>query len=103
MEPILGAKDKKGFFHGDWVFWDPETGSIEQVQYRHGRLDGKYLYRSPNEDQVIRGRYKQGDRSGIWSSVTPSMSRAWFYHNGVITASIEHDTKTDREHVRWFV
>lgn len=60
--PLIFAVYGWGWLHGDWAEYDPHGTISVKGQYREGKREGTWAFRS----QGIVGHYKSGLRHGKW-------------------------------------
>lgn len=67
-KPLIFAVYGWGSLHGDWTEYDPFGRITVKGQYRNGKRDGTWAFRS----EGIVGHYKEGEKHGRWK----------YYENG---------------------
>lgn len=63
-----GSIDEKGNRDGKWVFFSPEGNELSTSVYDHGKREGFSVVKYPNGAVHYRGEYRNDVMVGIWTT-----------------------------------
>jgi antitoxin component YwqK of YwqJK toxin-antitoxin module len=63
-----GSIDKKGNRDGKWVFFSPEGNELSTSVYENGKREGFSVVKYPNGAVHYRGEYRNDVMVGIWTT-----------------------------------
>ncbi len=63
-----GSIDKKGNRDGKWVFFSPEGNELSTSVYENGKREGFSVVKYPNGAVHYRGEYRKDVMVGIWTT-----------------------------------
>ncbi|MDR2408986.1 MAG: hypothetical protein LBE13_12855 [Bacteroidales bacterium] len=64
---VSGTYDTVQARNGVWTSWYENGQKNSEQNYINGKEDGKYRVWHPNGEPWIKGEYKMGEKTGVWS------------------------------------
>lgn len=63
-----GPQDKEGKRHGKWLYFSPEGDELSMTMFEHGKKNGHSIVHHPNGAIYYYGEYNMDKKVGIWKT-----------------------------------